>query len=96
MYNRRKQNCSIRSLTEINLISMWARRFYSGLLNFLFPGPTWPLENFTKLHPCRHDTVDDERRKPIDFGLRGLCCVPLLSHALCPCHAMKINPCSSL
>ena len=33
-------------------ISLWALRFSCGLLKFLVQGPTWPLENFTKLHPC--------------------------------------------
>ena len=42
-------------LTVTNLISpcsLWARRFSCVLLKFLFQGPTWPLEKFTKLHPC--------------------------------------------
>ena len=37
---------------SINLISLWAHRFSCGLLKFLVQGLTWPLENFTKLHPC--------------------------------------------
>ena len=38
--------------SSINLISLWAHRFSCGLLKLLVQGPTWPLEYFTKLHPC--------------------------------------------
>ena len=37
---------------KINSISLWARRFSCGLLKYLIKEPTWPLQNFTKLHPC--------------------------------------------
>ena len=40
--------------TDVNLISLWAPKFSRGLLKVLFQGPTWPLENFTKLHPCTY------------------------------------------
>ena len=39
--------------SSTNLISLWAHWFPCGLLKFLVQGPTWPLENFTKLHPCK-------------------------------------------